>query len=232
VQDKLRIRGLARKNGKRIPTAVLNFDFNDLATIVNGKPNNDTCNKQFDWIFIEERIHRNHGQRWVLCREGLENLQLKYDLLCNSNEGDQFNPGVFDATIPTAAHVNRADTEEEQVEELLKAGKAFLASGQWNLCDSRIGNAVIILKAQKRQLKMNENAPVTIANKKSEAQSKMLEKAVTALDKVELHNHLMTDKDWGDVIRWGLPAANIDFLLKDFKKKDEIMAKLAMLPKC
>jgi hypothetical protein len=27
------------------------------------------------------------------------------------------------------------------VEELLKAGKAFSASGQWNLCDSRIGNA-------------------------------------------------------------------------------------------
>jgi hypothetical protein len=60
----------------------------------------------------------------------------------------------------------------------------------------------------------------------------MLEKAVSALDKVELHNHLMTDKDWGDVIRWGLPAANVDFLVKDFKKKDEIMAKLAMLPKC
>jgi hypothetical protein len=60
----------------------------------------------------------------------------------------------------------------------------------------------------------------------------MLEKAVSALDKFELHNHSMTDKDWGDVIRWVLPAANVDFLLKDLKKKDEIMAKLATLPKC
>jgi hypothetical protein len=68
VQDKLRIRGLARKNGKRIPTAVLNLDFNDLATIVNGKPNDDACDKPFDWIFTKEKIHRNHGQRWGLCR--------------------------------------------------------------------------------------------------------------------------------------------------------------------
>ena len=100
---------------------------------------------------------------------------------CNSNEGDQFNPGIFDATTPTAAHVNRADTEEEQVEELLKAGKAFSASGQWNLCDSRIGNAGVTIRAQKRQLELNENARLKIANKKNEAQSKMLERALIAL---------------------------------------------------
>ena len=60
----------------------------------------------------------------------------------------------------------------------------------------------------------------------------MLEKALCALEKFELHSHSMTDKDWGDVIRWVLPAANVDFLLKDLKKKEEIMAKLATLPKC
>ena len=38
VQNKLRIRGLARKNGDVVPKAVLNLDFNDLATIVNGTP--------------------------------------------------------------------------------------------------------------------------------------------------------------------------------------------------
>jgi hypothetical protein len=38
VQKKLRIRGLARKNGDKVPKAVLNLDFNDLATIVNGTP--------------------------------------------------------------------------------------------------------------------------------------------------------------------------------------------------
>ena len=36
VQEKLRVRGLARRNGERLPCAVLNLDFADLPTIVNG----------------------------------------------------------------------------------------------------------------------------------------------------------------------------------------------------
>lgn len=34
-------------------------------------------------------------------------------------------PGKFDAAIPTAGRVNRAETEEEQVEELIRAGVVF-----------------------------------------------------------------------------------------------------------
>ncbi len=46
---------------------------------------------------------------------------------------------------------------------------------------------------------------------------KELEKALSALEKFELDSQSMTDKDWGDVIRWVLPAANVDFRLKDLK---------------
>jgi hypothetical protein len=252
VQNKLRIRGLARKNGDVVPKAVLNLDFNDLATIVNGKPEDDGCDRPFDWIFTkikilgswakvglvpftrnclkDKKVRKELGQHTE--DEALENLQHKYDLLCDSIEGDHFNPGIFDASIPTAAHINRAETEEEQVEELLKAGKAFSTSGQWNMCESRIGNAGVTIKAQKRQLELNENARLKVANKKNEAQSKVLEKALSALEKFELDSQSMTDKDWGDVIRWVLPAANVDFRLKDLKKKDDILAKLAALPKC
>jgi hypothetical protein len=47
---------------------------------------------------------------------------------------------MFNAAIPTATKVNsRAQTKkEEQMEELLKSGRAFSASKQWNFCDSRI----------------------------------------------------------------------------------------------
>ena len=48
----------------------------------------------------------------------------------------------------------------------------------------------------------------------------------------ELDSYSMNDKDWGDVIRLVLPAAKVDFLLKDMKKKDDIMRKLETLPKC
>ena len=182
----MRIRGLARKNGDVVPKAVLNLDFNDLATIVNGKPKDDGCDRPFEWIFTKKKIlglwakvglvpftrnclkdkkvRKELGQHTE--DEALENLQHKYDLLCDSIEGDHFNPGIFDASIPTAAHVNRAETEEEQVEELLKAGKAFSASGQWNMCESRIGNAGVTIKAQKRQLERNENADSRLLTKK------------------------------------------------------------------
>ena len=48
--------------------------------------------------------------------------------------------------------------------------------------------------------------------------------------RVELDAQLLTEKDWGDVVRWVLPAAKVPFLLKDLKKRDQIVAKLATLP--
>jgi hypothetical protein len=252
IQNKLRIRGLARRDGAVIPKAVLNLDFIDLATIVNGNPEDNEYDKPFDLVFTKTKILRSWAKVGLVpftrnCLndkkvrkelgqhtedETLENLQVKYDQLRTSTEADGFNPGIFDASIPTAAHVNRADTEEEQVEELLKAGKAFSASGQWNLCDSRIGNAGVTIRAQKRQLELNENARLKIVNKKNEAHSKMLERALIALEKYEFDAQSMNDKDWGDVIRWVLPAANVDFRLKDLKKKADILVKLATLPRC
>ena len=52
--------------------------------------------------------------------------------------------------------------------ELIKAGKVFSASGQWNLCESRIGNAGVTIRAQKQQLQLNEDARLKVANKKSD----------------------------------------------------------------
>jgi hypothetical protein len=92
--------------------------------------------------------------------------------LVDSLEGDGFNLGIFDAVIPMAVHVDRAETEAAQVEQLLQSGKAFSASGQWNFCDSRIGNAGVTLRAQKQQLALNEAARLRVADKKSEAQLK------------------------------------------------------------
>ena len=37
-------------------------------------------------------------------------------------------------------------------------------------------------------------------------------------------------KEWGDIVCWVLPQAKIDFLLKDLKNKEDILAKLATLP--
>ena len=86
-----------------------------------------------------KRVRRELGQHTK--DPALEDLQFRYDVLVDSIESDGFNPGIFDAAIPMAVHVERAATRAAQVEELLKNNKAFSASGQWNHVESRIGNA-------------------------------------------------------------------------------------------
>lgn len=251
VQTKLRDRGLARKNGEQLQSTVLNLDFGDLSTIVNGMPGDDLCDRPFDCHFSKEKILwswakvgfvpftrsclKNTKVRKELGQhnkdEDLERLQFRYDVLVDSVEASGFNPGIFDAVIPTAAHVQRAATEAGQVAELLQNNKAFSASGQWSSCESRIGNAGVTIQAQKMQLELNENARLLVVNKKSEARVKILDNAQTALHKYNADENSLNDKDWGDVIRWVLPEAKVDFLLKDLKRKDQILTKLATLPK-
>ncbi len=250
VQEKRKQRGLARRNGERLPCAVLNLDFSDLPTIVNGQAGDKESDRPFNAHFTKEkilsswknvgfvpltrsclsnkRVRRELGQHTQ--DTALEDLQFRYDVLVDSIESDGFNPGIFDATIPMAVHVERAATRAAQ-EELLKNNKAFSASGQWNHVESRIGNAGVTLEAQKQQLMLNESAQLKVADKKSEAQLKSLEKAQTALLKYQFDSHSLTEKDWGDVIRWVLLEVKVEFLLKDLKKKDQILAKLTTLPR-
>ena len=250
VQHKLKERGLARRNGQQLKAAVLNLDFKDLPTVVNGNENDDIKDKPFDLHFTKEKIlwswakvgfvpftrscTKNRRVRKELGQVDkdtvLEVIQEKYDVLVEEFEARGFNPGIYDSVIPTAVHVRRAETEDEQVEELLNSGKAFSSSGQWNFCESRIGNAGVTLRAQKIQLQRNEAVKENAATKKSEAQAKALDKAQTALTKYEVDQGSLTDKDWGDIVRWVLPEAKVTFLLKELKKRDQIVAKLETLP--
>ncbi|KAI2510989.1 hypothetical protein MHU86_3461 [Fragilaria crotonensis] len=226
VQQKLKERGLARRNGQQLSSAVLNLNFEDLPIIVNGTATDVVADKPFDLHFTRDKI------LWSWAKVGFVALQeaCRYNFLVDDLEGDGFNPGIFDAVIPTAAHVHRAATENAQIEELLKSGKAFSASGQWNFCDSRIGNAGVTLRAQKLQLQLNETARTNTANKKNEAQLKTLDRAQAALTKYEADTGSLTEKEWGEIVRWVLPAASVPYLLKDLKKRDQILAKLETFP--
>ena len=84
--------------------------------------------------------------------------------------------------------------------------------------------------ARKQQLQLNEAARLKVPDKKSEAQLKALEKARATMANYEFDAQSLTEKDWGDVVRWVLPEAKVPFLLKDLKKREQILAKLATLP--
>ena len=104
------------------------------------------------------------------------------------------------------------------MEESFKGG-VFSASGQWNNCESRIGNAGVIHKAQKKHFELNVNAKMKVADKKSEAQLRAHEKAQSALGKFKFDCGSMNDKDWGDLICWVLPQAKVDFAVKGFEEE-------------
>ena len=57
-----------------------------------------------------KQLQKELGQR--IKEKGLESLQFRYDVLVDVVEEQGFNPGIFDAVIPSAAHVQRAATEE------------------------------------------------------------------------------------------------------------------------
>ena len=251
VQRKLKLRGIARRNGEHQQAAALSLDFSDLATIVNGGPDDPITDRPFDCHFSEAKIlsswakigfvpftrkclknpkvRKELGQH--MRDEELEQLQAKYAFDVDVMETIGFNPGILDAVVPTAVHVDRASTTEAQVEQLLKSGKAFSSSGHWNMCDSRIGNAGVTLIAQKRQIALNEEQRLKVVAKKTNASIIALQRAQQALAKYSTNNDSLNDKDWGDVVRWVLPEAKVDFLLKDLKKKEQIIAKLATLPR-
>ncbi len=54
---------------------------------------------------------------------------MRYNVLVNDIERKGFNAGIYDSAIPFAAHVQRAETEDAQVEGLLKKEKQSLHQG-------------------------------------------------------------------------------------------------------
>ncbi len=68
-----------------------------------------------------------------------------------------------------------------------------------------------------------------VALEKDEWQAKLLTKAQSAFEKYHMDMSSCKDSKWVDMMKWVLPAASVKFLLKDFKKKDDIVVKFATL---
>jgi hypothetical protein len=223
--------------------------FEDLATVVNGKEDDEIGMKPFAKNFTKDKIlaswskvgfvpftrncikskkvRHELGQRQK--DDSLEELQTLYEDLVNGAKVHGLNTGIFDATIPVARHVEREVRDADQVKQLLATKGSFSAGALWNVCGTRIGNASVVLRAQKEQLALEAKKVESQSKTKIERRAKLLVNARQALQKHESSPATMSDKDWIDVIRWVLPESNADGLLKDLRKKDVIIAKLLSL---
>ena len=249
VEEKLKERAEVRRNNIA-SGGVVTLSFNDLATVVNGKDGDDIKDRPFDNIFTKEKIltswhnvgfvpftRKCLGHKKVRSelgqREGnlvLETLQTKYNKLVGEAEAAGFNPGLFDASIPVARSVERLDTEDDQVKALVEMKGAFSSSIQWSICSTRMGNSAVALRAQKELLAVEAAKVAAVEKKKDDEKAAKLTKARAALRKYHNNVNSLSDKDWGDVLRWVIQAAGVTVILKDYKKKDVIVAKLESLP--
>ena len=233
----------------------LGIGFEDLAAVVNGEEGDELDMRPFDKFFTKERILsswakvgfvpftrkclENKKVRHERGQEGgdgasrsavLEDLSEDYNNLVHVAGERGLNAGVYDARIPVAMRIERVEDEDEQVKQLLQTKSAFSASGMWNICGSRISNASVVLRAQKEQVEREAGKVAATAQGKADRRVKLLVTAQTALRKYRNYGNTgMTDKDWVDIIRWVLPESKAEGLMKDLKKADAIVAKLATL---
>jgi len=162
--------------------------------------------------------------------ESLEELQVQYDRLVEVAEEHGLNAGVFDCRIPIAQqHIECEADEADQVRQLLAKKGSFSASALWNVCGTRIGNASVVLRAQREQLALDVQKIAAQSQTRTDRRAKQLQAAQQSLDKHETNPATMNDKDWIEIIKWVLPESNSDGRLKDLRKTDLILAKLMSL---
>ena len=93
------------------------------------------------------------------------------------------------------------------------------------------GNCRVTLQAQRKQMAIDKaKANTAVSQNRLDRQAKLLPNAQAALQKFRTAGAMsMTDKDWGDVVSWVLLEAKVSGLMRDLKKKEAIIAKLATL---
>ena len=100
-----------------------------------------------------------------------------------------------------ARRIERKDKEDAQVKQFVETKGSFSAGTLWAVCGTRIGNASVVLRAQKEQLTLDAKKVESQSQTKMERHAKLLVNTRQALQKYESFPASMTDKDWIDVIR-------------------------------
>ncbi len=84
------------------------------------------------------------------------------------------------------------------------------------------------LRAQREQIAIDEAKTLLVTQNRLGRQTKLLENAQHALVKYRTQDSsTLTNKDWGDIVRWVLPEAKVPGLMRNLKNRDAIIAKLA-----
>jgi len=237
---KIHARALAVDKHKKDPSVeipVSHITNDDIAAIVNGKPDDPIEERPFDFCFQNEKIWKSftkigwtpftraalkHKKVRHMLGEGgasedmkgkLERVQERYDDIKEKVKKHGINSFVFNSKIPVhKKHPIMQKTEDEQVEELVEGKKAFSASGQWEW--ATIGVALIgsraICRAQRIQMQREVAGGKKDKLKKLKERMEKVNKAQEALTMFRSRVKFGRS-DWDDVMK---------FLVRRFDAKD------------
>jgi hypothetical protein len=192
------------------------------------------CREPLSTVYSRVQARRDSGFCDVLGRKSVqEKMQMVIDITGadDNNEGDRNIPSFLDAQPSKPVLIGLIPSEPSWIMQadtiqVSRLQRILLPPNQESLSPTSAKDSTsTTLRLSYRECRSYTASAATAASyKKSEAILKALDKAQTALLKFEVDAVSLTEKDWGDVIRWVIPEAKVEFLLKDLKKCKQILA--------
>ena len=179
-----------------------------------------------------ETVQTNGSDK--LASTSVKELNEEYELIKDKLKEEGYNQDIFDVNIPQAYKAQRKDTEEQQVEELVKKGATFSASGIFMNTGSMLITSDALLSASKQVLDNRNKAKQDKVDKESDKAESIKLKAIEAYDVFKASTS-KGDKTsvatYTKMLKYLLVATESSDKISSFKTKTQIMARIMDIDK-
>ena len=228
-------RSLKVNNGEETkaghPPIVASLCNDDLSFVVNGdETRNNPKERPFDYCYTKEKIFKswmnvgfmpftraclhNKKVRHILGDGGgnsnnsekINSLSIEYTTLKHKAKDEGMNIELFALSIP-CFHKNPVlqKTEDEQIDKLVNKKGAFQHGSQWVCLGTQLHGSSALIKAQVKQLQLEEEMRDATAEKLQSNELDKHIKAKAAFDMYKLYQKNLKKEDWKDIVKFILP---------------------------
>ena len=236
----------------KIPTKALALSLEDIPFITNGMPHDPKDKSPFKSTFTKEKIIKSWENvgfvpftrkclQSVQVRQEinesnpqdskLEQLQLDYELAKSNAKACGLNEDAFNLEIPIAKAIERKETSEDQVQELLKNKAAFKAGGLFLHTKNMLFNSKTIIEAERRTLKAVQDKKDHQVHKKTAEQVKIQTEACEAYARIKNDpTYKVLAPDFRAILRHVLVVMKDPSVISSYKNNQMVQEKLLTIP--
>ena len=236
----------------KIPTKALALSLEDIPFITNGMPHDPNEKSPFKSTFTKEKIIKSWENvgfvpftrkclQSVQVRQEinesnpqdskLEQLQLDYELAKSNAKACGLNEDAFNLEIPIAKAIERKETSEDQVQELLKNKASFKAGGLFLHTKNMLFNSKTIIEAERRTLKAVQDKKDHQVHKKTAEQVKIQTEACKAYARIKNDpTYKVLAPDFRAILRHVLVVMKDASVISSYKNNQMVQEKLLTIP--